>query len=774
LFGKLAKYIAEYRKCHTVQGPFAENRNCNMMIPNINFIKKAIFPLFFFILLSAGTKAQHTIEGTVLDDETEGPLVSATVQLLELNRVMVTNRSGRFVFNNVPEGSYTIQISFIGHKTVSREIRVPDETDQLLEFILEEQLMESEELIVTASPLGSAVQYQPAQSLNIEEIQRKNVSSIGEMLNNEPGISMRYLGPATSRPVIRGFDGERILILQNGERMGDLSGTSADHGIAMEPLSAEKVEVVRGPASLLYGTNALGGVVNIFSEEIPRNWSQGLSGNLSLQGLSLNASGAGLTNVTYGLDDWAFTGRFSFRDGGSVRTPLQRIPGTFNENLTAGVGTGFRKNNIRGGASFNFQDQTFGIPEALDDPDEQIEVQVDRKHIQSYLEWFPDGFIENIEWRFAGTRFSQQEVEFEFENGELAEREIGLDFLQYTVSSTLTLKHKSFGIFNDGAFGFNTNLRFLDVGGEEAFTPDGNSQFVALFAFEEVPLTETFKLQAGSRVEYQNISEDPNELFPDANLSRDKVIFSGSFGINYRPVRFLELGAQFARSQRLPSFEELFADGPHVALGTFDIGDPNLDNEKSNGVDAFARIQTQRFHLEISGFYNKINEFIFRRLTGDIDPESGFPVVELTAGDAELYGGEAFARYSATNRLSLEGSLDYVRGSRTDTETNPLPLMPPLSGQLGATNSTHDWWFGAELQLVDEQDRVAPNEDPTDGYELVGLEAGYRFDMQGKHILSLKVDNLFNVTYREHLSRIEDRNFPMPARSIGVTYRWIF
>jgi len=734
-------------------------------------MKKLFALILLLFALSTSLRAQHTVEGIVLDDETGAPMVSATVQLPEINRAVVTNRSGRFTFNNISEGSYKIRISFVGHKTISREIRVPDDTGEILEFVLEEELLQSEELIVTASPIGSAVRYQPAQSLNIEEIQRKNASSIGELLNNEPGISMRYLGPATSRPVIRGFDGERILILQNGERMGDLSGTSADHGIAMEPLSAEKVEVVRGPASLLYGTNALGGVVNIFTEEIPRNWSQGLSGDLSLQGLSMNASGAGLTNITYGLEDWAFTGRFSYRDGGSVRTPLRRIPGTFNENLTAGFGTGFRKESVQGGASFNFQDQTFGIPEALDEPDEQIEVQADRKNIQSYLEWFINGFIEDIEWRFSGTRFSQQEVELEFENGELAEREIGLDFLQYTVSSTLTLKHRSVGIFNEGAFGLNTNLRFLDVGGEEAFTPDGNSQFVALFAFEEVPLSETFKLQAGSRVEYQNISEDSNELFPDAGQSRDKVIFSGSFGINYRPVQFLELGAQFARTQRLPSFEELFADGPHVALGTFDIGNPDLENEKSNGVDAFARIQNGRLNLELSGFYNKINDFIFRRLTGGTDQESGFPVVELTAGDAELYGGEAFASYAATNRLSLEGSLDYVRGSRGSV---PLPFMPPLSGKIGARYNTHDWWLGADLQLVDEQDRVAPNEDPTDGYELLGLEAGYRFDMQGRHILSLKIDNLFNVTYREHLSRIEDRNFPMPARSIGVTYRWIF
>jgi len=736
-------------------------------------MKNLILLLFLLIVLPFSAAAQHTIEGTVTDEETGSPLVSATVQLVELNRATVTGRNGLFRFNNIPEGTYTLRISFVGHKTINNSIQVPVDQD-MLEFRMEEEVLTSEEVFVTASPIGSAIEYQPAQALNVEEIQRKNASSIGEILNNEPGVSMRWLGPATSRPVIRGFDGERILILQNGERMGDLSGTSADHGISIEPLTSEKIEIVRGPASLLYGTNALGGVVNILTDEIPQNWSEGLSGSLSLQGLSINASGAGLADLTYGLGDWAFTGNFSYRDGGSVRTPLQRIPGTFNENLTAAFGTGFRKENLKGGASFNFQDQNFGIPDALDNPNEQIEVEVDKKNIQTHLEWFPGGFIENVEWRFSGTRFSQQELEFEFENGTLDEMEVGLDFLQYTVSSTITLQHKAFGIFNEGAFGVNTNLRFLDVAGEEAFTPDGNSQFAALFLFEEVPLSETFKLQAGSRFEYQNIAEKPNGLFPFADESRDNVIFSGSFGINYKPVSIVEFGAQFARNQRLPSFEELFANGPHVALGTFDIGNPDLENEKSNGVDAFARLQTGRLKFEVSGFYNKINDFIFRRLTGDVDQESGFPVVEISAGDAEHYGGEAFAQLAVTNRLSVDGSVDFVRASRTGDSSEPLPFIPPASGKIGARYNTHSWWAGAEIQLVDSQNRVAPNEDPTDGYELVGLEAGYRFDFFGKHTLSVKVDNLFNVTYREHLSRIEDRDFPMPARSIGATYRWIF
>ncbi len=742
-----------------------------------NHVKICLTAMIIGLLIVSGTEpvfAQHTIEGEVIDGKTGKPLVAATVQLLEINRATVTNRNGIFRFVNIAEGSYTIRISFIGHATETRTIQLSGDDNEPLRFTLEEEPFEFDELVVTASPTRSAIQYQPAQALNQEQLQRRSASSIGEMLDGEPGVSMRYMGPATSRPVIRGFDGERVLILQNSERMGDLAGASADHGIAIEPLSARRIEIVRGPASLLYGTNALGGVVNIFSDEIPRQWVQRLSGNLALQSLSMNGSGAGLADLTYGLDEWAFTGRFSYRDAGNVRTPDRRIPNTYSENLTMGLGAGFDRGNTKGGLSFNFMDQTYGIPEELDNPDEEIEIQTGRENLQGWFEWDTEGFIQNVEWRFSATRYSLKEFEFEFEDGVLDEFELGLDFLQHNLSSTVTFQHRPFSIFNEGAFGINTNLRFLEVGGEEAFTPSGRSLFVALFAFEEVPLSEHFRLQAGTRLEYQNIEERPNELFPGAGSSTSKITFSGSFGIHFSPVEPLEIGAQLARAQRLPSFDELYAEGPHVALGSYDIGNPELNNEVSHGMDAFVKYKTGLLALELSGFYSRISNFIFRQPTGQTDPGSSFPVVEIQQNKAELYGGEMAALLIPVAGLHLHGSLDYVRGSRFNDRTTPLPFIPPLSSRFGVRYQTHSWWVGGNARLVSSKERVAPGEEITSDYQLVNLEAGYRLHSNGEHIVSLRMDNLFNVTYRDHLNRIEDRNFPQPARSVGATYRWIF
>ncbi|MFU8812930.1 MAG: TonB-dependent receptor [Balneolaceae bacterium] len=736
-------------------------------------LKAALLSLVsLFFALSAA--AQHSISGKVTDLDHGHTLVAATVQLVELNRATVTNRQGEFQFRNLPDGSFTLRVSYVGHETVEQSVDLPRQSGATFEIALDERPFQADDIVVTASPTDSPIQYRPAQALNSEELQRRSAASFGELLDGEPGVSMRYFGSATARPVIRGFDGDRILVLQNGERMGDLAETSADHGTALDPLNARRVEIVRGPATLLYGTNALGGVVNIFTDDIPRSWAAGLSGQTALQTITSNASGAGSANLTYGEDNWAARGHFSYREGGDIRTPDRRIPSTDTENLSAGGGFGFKGNGFQGGVSYSYNDQTFGIPEELDDPDEEIEVQSNRHNVQGFLEWNTNRFFRNIEWRVSATRFSQQELEFEFEDGVLDEIELGLDFLQYNVSSTLTLKNRPFAFFDEGAFGINTNLRFLELGGEEAFTPDGRSQFVALFTFQEVPLSEVLRLQTGIRLEYQNIEERPNELFPQASLSNDKVTFSGSLGINYRPMPALELGGQFALAQRQPSFEELFANGPHVALGTFDIGNPALDNEQSLGTDAFIRFDNGRLALSASGFYNRVNDFIFRQPTGAVDPGSGFPVVVLTQQDADLYGAELQASYLITPRLQAKGALDYVRGSRVNGNSEPLPFMPPLKTRLGLTYNTHNWWAGGTLQLVDRQDRVAIGEEETGAYELVGLEAGLRFTASGRHILSTRIDNLFNVTYRDHLSRIEDRDFPMPARSFTATYRWIF
>ncbi len=725
--------------------------------------------LFLFIVpLEA-----NVIEGKVINSRTGEPLIGANVVIMENNRGTASDRNGYFRLERVPDGTYTLRVQYVGFSIVKKEVTLP----AVAEFIaieMEESAFEIDEVIVTSSPLGSPVGYQPAQSLSGESLQRRAATSIGEMLDGTPGLAMRSFGSAPARPVIRGLDGDRVLVLQNGERMGDLAETAADHAIAMDPLAADKIEVVRGPASLLYGSSALGGVVNIFNEDIPRYWSRGASGTLALQGASMNNAAAGFGRIMYGTSHWVTTGRISYRSAGDIRTPEGVLPDTFIRNFTGGAGIGYGNDRSNGGLTINFLDKTYGLPEAIDDPDEAVEIRMDRISLHGRLHRELSGFFKDFEFRMNSALYSHKEIEIEREDDGTADEEIELDFTQSTISSTITARHGKAGLLSEGAIGVNILYRSLDVGGEEALTPDARSTVFAMFVYEELPLLNNLRLQFGGRLEGYSISSIANEQFPDAYMSRTSTTISGSAGLNYRPLQSLEMGFQFARAHRTPTVEELFSDAPHLGTGKFEIGDPVLKNELGHGLDLFAKISTRSLQIEAAGFMNSIDNFIFLRPTGEIHAPSGLPVYIYESDNALLTGAEIYLQTLFSDRLHFETQLSYVRGSRRDAESTPLPFMPPLRGNAALMYDFGSWWIGSKIQWAKNQHRVIEGESVTDGYVLFGIEGGYRLHASGRHVVSFKINNIFDTTYRDHLSRVDGRDNPMPGRDASITYRWYF
>ena len=708
-----------------------------------------------------------------MDNRTGEPLIGANILLLENNRGAASDRNGYFKIDRLPEGTYTLRVRFVGYSTITETVSVPF-AGEYLQIVMQESTLEIDEIIVTASPLGSQVGYQPAQSLSGESLQRRAASSIGEMLDGTPGLAMRSFGSASARPVIRGLDGDRVLVLENGERMGDLAETAADHAIAMDPLAADKIEVVRGPASLLYGSSALGGVVNIFSEDIPRYWSHGASGTLALQGASMNNAAAGFGRIMYGSSHWVTTGRVSYRSTGDIRTPEGVLPGTFMRNLTGGAGIGYNNDKTSGGFTVNFLDKTYGLPEAIDDPDEDVEIRMDRIALQGRLHRDLSGFFKDIEFRLSGAQYSHREIEIEREDDGTVDEEIELEFTQSTISSTITARHGKAGLLSEGAIGVNFLYRSLDVGGEEALTPDARSTVFAMFVYEEIPVLNNLRLQFGGRLEGHSISSIANEQFPAADMNRTSTTFSGSAGLNYRPLQSLEIGFQFARAHRTPTVEELFSDAPHLGTGKYEIGDPALKNEIGHGLDLFAKVSARSLQIEAAGFINSIDNFIFLRPTGEIHTPSGLPVYIYESDNALLTGAELYMQTLLSDRIHFETQLSYVRGSRRDAESTPLPFMPPLRGNAVLTYDPGSWWIGSKIQWADRQNRVIEEESTTDGYMLFGIEGGYRLHASGRHIVSFRINNLFDTTYRDHLSRVGDRDNPMPGRDASITYRWYF
>ncbi|MCH8548181.1 MAG: TonB-dependent receptor [Balneolaceae bacterium] len=726
--------------------------------------------------VEAGTNnTNEPLRGEIVDANTGESVPGATVQIEELNRGTSTDADGEFRFNDLPDGEYMLIARSVAHQ--EKKITISHPADGYLTIEIEPTVVRVDDVIVTASPFGRDVQYQSAQAFNVQNLQDRQASSFGEMLDGEPGIAMRSFGPAPSRPVIRGFDGDRLLILENGERMGDLSNTAHDHNISIDPLVADRVEVVRGPASLLYGSSALGGVVNIITSDIPRDWERGSSGTVALEGSSMNDGFGSFGRYQVGGDRWAATGRFSYRGADDLRTPAGRLPGTFIQNLEGSAGAAYRSDRFKGGFSFSAIDHNYGLPEEIDDPDEEAEIRMNQQSLQGSGQWTIGRFFDQIDFRMNASRLFQQEVELEFEDGGIDE-DIELEFLQHAMNATVTARHQPFGVVDTGIVGMNTHIRQLDVGGDEAFTPGIDNRSVALFTFHEIPLSDITRLQFGVRGETHSLSTRPNDDFPGMNETRSSSALSGSVGLNVRPFSGFEVGGQIARAHRFPILEELYADGVHFGAGVYERGNSDLQTEVGLGSDLFVKWGNSRVRAEVAGYWYHISDYVAFEPTGETFRDSRnreWDIYEYSAHDARLLGGEAQITFQLTERLETGVSADYVRGSRLDSDS-PLPTMPPLRYRVQTRYDTGRWWAGGNLRMVNSQKRVVDGELPTDGYTLLDFYSGIRFDQNGMHRISLRVDNVANTLYRDHLSRIDRTEFgsPMPGRNVRLSYRFMF
>ncbi|MBA2661324.1 MAG: TonB-dependent receptor [Bradymonadaceae bacterium] len=735
-----------------------------------------------FLMLSPVAFAQDEqrfeVSGWVVDTKQASAVQEATVFIEELQRQTVSDRQGRFGFEGLAAGSYTLRIEHEAFELHQERIVLPDDAARAGELYIELRGLTgvSEYFTVTtsSSPLRNPVSYRPEQAFDAEALQRRAGNSLGEMLDGEPGIAMRSFGPAPTRPVIRGMDGERVLVLENGERMGDLSGTAHDHAVTFDPLAIDRVEVIRGPAGLLYGSGALGGVVNILNEDIPRHWAPGLYGDVGLHGASVNTAGAAGGRLIYGSESWAATARISAREAGELSTPQGALEGTHLSQLTGSTGLGFSSGRLQGGLSAGALSNSYGLPEQFETTAEGVEIRSARQNIQGRLNWEREGFADNIELRFHGSRYHHQEMAIERRAQDADVEQVELDFMQLVTSSTLTVRHRNLGPIDQGAIGFNVVARDIVVSGEDGLTPDSRTYFLAAFVFEEIPLTERIRLQFGVRPELHLVEPRPNAHFTEPAHSRAQATLSGSVGLNIRPADFLEFGTQAAQAHRAPMIEELYSRAAHLGTGKYEIGDPQLESEIGRGIDAYTRMRFGRVSLELAAFYQRVDNYVFLEPTGQTDAASGYPIYAYQSSESDFRGFESQAKVGILAGLELSAGVDYVRAMRLDTERTPLPAIPPLRARLKLGYEAESFWLGTLVRLVGAQTRTAPEELPTEGYALLGFDAGYRFHAGGLHVLSVRLDNTLNTVYRDHLSRVEGREVVMPGRSANAMYRWVF
>lgn len=644
-----------------------------------------------------------------------------------------------------------------------------------------------DEVVVSSSPLPQTLfeSAQPVSVLSGEELVVKSQGSLGDTLGSEAGVASSSFGPGAARPVIRGLGGDRIRVLENGVGTQDISSVSPDHAVTIESSLVERIEVLRGPAALLYGTSAVGGVVNVFDRRIAEKVPDGpVSGVVEVRGQSVDTARAGLFNldvpvgkVVFHLD--GFKRRTDDIDiPGYARTPALRasqpldypepkgkLPwsDTDTDNLTLGTSYIFDSSLIgKGfiGAAVSDYNTNYGVPNGEEDI--SIDAQRRRVDVRGGVRE-TGGFIESGTVRLGITDYNHTEFEGE---------EAGTKFTQDSFEGRIDLKHAALGPVS-GSWGVQLQDSSFKAIGEEAFQPPTDTTTYSLFALEEVDLSKTVTFQVGGRYDFANLDSDGFTSEPSDNVSRSFDTFSQSSGVVWEFINDYSAALNVAHTERAPNGQELFADGPHVATGAFEVGDSELGLERSLGTDLTLRKNAGVFRGSIGGFYNHFWNYIALNPTGEEDDD--LPVYRFEAVNADFIGLESqvalYAIDEPGHTWSFDLQPDYVWAQDRDNNT-PLPRTTPFRVKAGMTVEKRDIGRARfEVQQVFSQERVANFETTTDGFTMVNLYLSRDVTLANQKVeLFLRGTNLLNEKARNHVSFIKDVA-PMPGAAALVGMR---
>jgi len=710
------------------------------------------------------------IEGMVVLARTGDPLHAATVHLDELGRTTQTDHEGKFRFENVPPGAYRIHAhADIALTEVSASVTVVSGQTAPVKLELDLATVR-EKVTVTASgvPQTAFESFQSVDARNSFDLAKEIAPSIGETLADKPGngIAKRGFGPGSERPIIRGFDGDRVLILQDGIRTGTISSQSGDHAELINTGGLDRLEVVKGPATLLYGGSAMGGVVNAITRHhaFHEHPHQGLRGYLSGTGGSANAFANGSAGFEYGFKHWMVWGGGGAQRSGDYRTPIGTIPNSDTRLANGYGGLGWYGAKHFFSANASYDNGLYGVPFAnvLGGHEEELErTELDAARQAYQFNWgvkSPARALDNFTLRLNYTRWRHDEVEVNRDGL----RQIGTRFTNRQFIARGVFEQTPSRLLT-GRFGFWSMMRSYKATGEEALAPPVDQQAAAVFALEEVNL-ERVKLQFGARLEH-------NRYRPEAGFDSPGRSFTGlsaSAGVNVATWTGGAFVANYSRSYRAPALEELYNEGPHVGNLAFEIGDSHLAAETGHGIDLSLRQRHQRAHAELNFFYYDFNNFVFPFATGEI--REGFRVIQYTGAGSRFTGAEAGAGLALHQYLWLNLGLDYVNAQEKLGHI-PLPRIPPLRGRAGLEWNWQGFSVEPEVVLTDRQERTFPGETPTAGYSLFNLKASYTISRgHFVHQFAVNTFNLGDRLYRNHSSFIKDLA-PEIGRGIRFTYR---
>ncbi|MFL2770045.1 MAG: TonB-dependent receptor [Rhodospirillaceae bacterium] len=645
-----------------------------------------------------------------------------------------------------------------------------------------------QEILVTSTPLERSLAdtIQGASILTGDALRDRVRSSLGETLRGETGVSSTFFGPVASRPIIRGQGGDRIRVLTNGVDPVDASVTSVDHQVSINTGTTERIEILRGPNTLLFGSNAVGGIVNVIDTRIvtalPEQTFTGrgdLTYGTNADLFSANAQTQGQIGpgLMFSLDG-SYSDQSNYEIDGFANEEAEEegiegfVENSAAEVYTIGAGLSYIWEDGHVGVSGGYFNSLYGVPAAHEhEEDHEGEVHDEEEHEEEEhaeeeeeiisidlqrVRFDLDGEVRNL-----GSFLDKATFSFgygDYDHTELEGDEIGTIFRNEAWESRLELIHRPIGNA-EGAFGLQMRNREFEAIGAEAFVPPTKTDSLAAFIVEEASFGSS-TLTAGLRYEKVDVTSTTT------NTERDFDTFSGSIGASWRFANDVVFGLTTSQTERAPNAEELFSNGPHLATQQFEVGNPNLVKEKAWHTEANLKVGMEHFGGSLNLFSTEYDDYTFEQQTGM--EEDGLPVYQFTQVDTTFSGFEAEADVeiytSEEMTVALDGSLSYVKAT-DDTADVPLPRIPPLFYTLGASAAFQTWTARIEVEGSSSATRVAPLEEETDSYTFVNAQLSWNPFEERDLRLTLQGRNLGNSFARPHTSFIKELT-PLPGRDV--------
>ncbi|MEM7264835.1 MAG: TonB-dependent receptor [Pseudomonadota bacterium] len=786
------------------------------------------------LLLASPSALAQTLSGTVTNAAGK-PLANATVEIEALKRVTSTNELGEFTFSNVKEGDYTLHIFASGFAHLHEHAQVQSDNAEGANFVLARSAIEVIDVHATPMHLSVMESATPVSVLSGETLRRQQAATLGDTLEKLPGVQSNFHGNVASTPIIRGLSGPRVLITQNGLDVSDVSRVGPDHAVASEASTAKQIEVLRGPATLFFGSGAIGGVVNVVDQRVPT--STETRGEFVLETQTVNDQKLGTFNVTTGVDNMAFYADGFYRDSNDYETPVAPdiddpdgahvVENSNEESSGFTLGTSYLFDQGYVGVAVERFEREYGVPGHSHGGDTSVFADLEQTKYQLLGEYnFTNDFLQSVHFRAGYTDYEHAEVE-----GGL----VGTTFSNETEELRVELLHKPMAGWRGG---ISLHYKGSDVfaQGEEAFTPPSEMEMFAVALMEERHFGD-FLVQLGARAEsvtldassvllpeldahehddehdhdehaHDEHEHEGSEFVRQFAVDQEFTPISLSVGVVYTINESYNVGVSLSRSERAPSASELLSFGPHIGTRTYEIGalfdlseegefvlsQTAIDLETANNIDLTFRKTQGDVGFVFNAFYNQVDNYYFQEETGlfaesghdhDHDEEGHgeeehsedehsdeLPVYLFGSADAVLHGFELQVAWQTTDNLKLDFFADYVKARLKDG--GALPRTSPMRVGSHVAYTLDNIRADLDITYFAKQDDISTFETETDGYTLVDASITYDIPL-GDIDLSvyLSGENLTDEEARVHTSFLKDIA-PRPGRNFAFGVRGYF